>query len=44
MSEWRECKLGAIATKIGSGATPTGGSNQPLTQMQIKDLIEEGRE
>ncbi|MBU2569982.1 MAG: restriction endonuclease subunit S [Gammaproteobacteria bacterium] len=25
--EWRECKLGEIATKIGSGATPRGGSN-----------------
>lgn len=27
MSEWQECKLGEISTKIGSGATPTGGSN-----------------
>ena len=27
MSEWRECKLGDITSKIGSGATPTGGEN-----------------
>jgi len=27
MSEWKECKLGALSTKIGSGATPKGGSN-----------------
>lgn len=27
MSEWRECKLGDVSLKIGSGATPTGGSN-----------------
>jgi type I restriction enzyme S subunit len=26
MSEWREYKLGEITTKIGSGATPRGGS------------------
>ena len=27
MSEWKECKLGVITSKIGSGATPTGGGN-----------------
>jgi len=27
MGEWKECKLGVLATKIGSGATPRGGSN-----------------
>ena len=27
MSIWQECKLGDLATKIGSGATPRGGSN-----------------
>ena len=27
MSEWKEYKLKDITTKIGSGATPTGGSN-----------------
>jgi len=27
MSEWREYKLGDVSVKIGSGATPTGGSN-----------------
>ena len=27
MSEWRETTLGEITTKIGSGATPRGGSN-----------------
>lgn len=27
MSEWKECKLGDICSKIGSGATPTGGEN-----------------
>ena len=27
LSGWRECKLGDISVKIGSGATPTGGSN-----------------
>ncbi|MBS1760791.1 MAG: restriction endonuclease subunit S [Bacteroidetes bacterium] len=27
MSEWKEYKLGEVTTKIGSGATPTGGSN-----------------
>lgn len=27
MSEWQECKLGDITSKIGSGATPTGGEN-----------------
>lgn len=27
MSEWRECKLVQITSKIGSGATPTGGGN-----------------
>ena len=27
MSEWKEYKLGDLTTKIGSGATPTGGSN-----------------
>ena len=25
MSEWRECKLGSITSKIGSSATPKGG-------------------
>ena len=27
MSEWKECKLGEITSKIGSGATPSGGGN-----------------
>ncbi|MFT4073837.1 MAG: restriction endonuclease subunit S, partial [Dysgonamonadaceae bacterium] len=27
MNEWKEYKLGEITTKIGSGATPRGGSN-----------------
>ena len=27
MSEWQECKLGDVTSKIGSGATPTGGEN-----------------
>ncbi len=27
MSEWKEYKLSKVTTKIGSGATPTGGSN-----------------
>jgi type I restriction enzyme S subunit len=27
MSSWRECKLGEIALKIGSGATPRGGGD-----------------
>jgi type I restriction enzyme S subunit len=27
MSDWRECKFGEISSKIGSGATPTGGEN-----------------
>jgi type I restriction enzyme, S subunit len=27
MSEWKDCKLGNITSKIGSGATPTGGEN-----------------
>ncbi len=27
MSEWKECKLGDITSKIGSGATPNGGEN-----------------
>ncbi len=27
MSEWKECKLEEISSKIGSGATPTGGEN-----------------
>ncbi len=27
LSGWRECKLCDISVKIGSGATPTGGSN-----------------
>ena len=27
MGEWKECKLGDITSKIGSGATPTGGEN-----------------
>ena len=27
MSEWKECKLGEITSKIGSGATPKGGEN-----------------
>lgn len=27
MSEWKNCKLGGITSKIGSGATPTGGGN-----------------
>jgi type I restriction enzyme S subunit len=27
MKGWRECKLGDICLKIGSGATPTGGEN-----------------
>jgi type I restriction enzyme S subunit len=27
MSDWQECKLGNITSKIGSGATPTGGEN-----------------
>ena len=30
-SEWKECKLGDIAGKIGSGATPTGGGNSYKT-------------
>lgn len=25
MSEWKECRLGDLCTKIGSGATPSGG-------------------
>ena len=24
---WRECKLGDVSSKVGSGATPTGGEN-----------------
>ena len=27
MGEWKECKLSSLTTKIGSGATPRGGSN-----------------
>lgn len=27
MSEWKEYKLGEVSSKIGSGATPTGGEN-----------------
>lgn len=27
MSEWKECILGQLTSKIGSGATPRGGSN-----------------
>lgn len=27
MCEWKECKLGEITSKIGSGATPKGGKN-----------------
>ena len=27
MSEWKECRLGDVTSKIGSGATPTGGEN-----------------
>jgi len=27
MTEWKACKLGNITSKIGSGATPTGGEN-----------------
>ena len=27
MSKWKECKLGEITSKIGSGATPKGGEN-----------------
>jgi len=27
MSEWKECELGELTVKIGSGATPRGGSN-----------------
>ena len=27
MGEWKEYKLGDVTTKIGSGATPTGGEN-----------------
>ncbi len=27
MGEWKEYKLGELTTKIGSGATPTGGDN-----------------
>ena len=27
MSEWQEVALGSLTTKIGSGATPTGGEN-----------------
>ncbi|HFD12413.1 MAG TPA: restriction endonuclease subunit S [Crenotrichaceae bacterium] len=27
MSEWRECELAQLTNKIGSGATPRGGSN-----------------
>jgi len=27
MSEWQQTSLGAVSLKIGSGATPTGGSN-----------------
>jgi type I restriction enzyme S subunit len=27
MTDWKECKLGEITSKIGSGATPTGGEN-----------------
>ena len=27
MSEWKECKQGELAFKMGSGATPGGGSN-----------------
>ncbi len=27
MGEWKECKLGTVAIKIGSGATPRGGNN-----------------
>ena len=30
-SGWKECKLGDIAGKIGSGATPTGGGNSYKT-------------
>jgi type I restriction enzyme S subunit len=26
MSEWKECKLGDVTSKIGSGSTPRGGS------------------
>lgn len=32
MSEWKACKLGKITTKIGSGATPTGGENAYITK------------
>jgi len=32
MSEWKECKLGTLALKIGSGATPRGGSNSYKTE------------
>ena len=31
MSEWKECKLGDITNKIGSGATPNGGENSYKT-------------
>ena len=27
MTEWKETELQELATKIGSGATPRGGSN-----------------
>lgn len=30
MAEWKETRLSEITTKIGSGATPTGGSNAYL--------------
>jgi len=32
MSEWKAWKLGKITTKIGSGATPTGGENAYITE------------
>jgi type I restriction enzyme S subunit len=32
MSEWKECKLGEIASKIGSGATPKGGNNSYISE------------
>lgn len=32
MAEWKETRLSEITTKIGSGATPTGGSNAYLGQ------------
>ncbi len=32
MSEWKEVKLGGLCTKIGTGATPRGGSNSYKSQ------------